>query len=294
MAGRYHMIVQARMESERLPGKILKKFAGQPMLLMQLDRLARCQDVDNLVIATTNTSENIEMAAKLTQHGYTTFIALGRAEDDVLGRYWDCFKWIEREEGMSTDDDYIVRVTGDCPLIDPEVIDDVILLNEEYDLDYVALSQHWPDGLDVEIISAIALRKMYDVANDGYEKEHVTPLAYIRGKELGIKGYSWPCPYDLSGHNWSVDDIDDYHFLSQVVELTIRKYGHNFGWRDVYGVLRLNQTWLENATRKPRNSSFMKQVGIDSTWEDLRYRKSDDDVPNLPESAGSTSFGREV
>jgi spore coat polysaccharide biosynthesis protein SpsF (cytidylyltransferase family) len=246
----------------------MKLMNGQPMILWQLDRLSRCQNIDNIVVATADSSANHDFAYRLREHGYATFIADDIEPNDVLGRYVSCLDHIKEFSG-DTGEHYVVRVTGDCPVIDPEIIDDAILFMEDKMVDYVALMNHWPDGLDVEVISEDALKVANENASKDFEREHVTPYIYMSSD---LRQDLWPCPLDLRGHNWSVDDCLDFDFISQVMELTTRKCGYNYTWRDIYGIIRMNKTWLDTATRKPRNESFMKQVGIEAPWAELRYK----------------------
>lgn len=271
----YHMIVQARRESVRLEDKVLKEMNGQAMILWQLDRLSECRNIDNLVIATTNSKKNQLLQSKLKNHGYSAFACPVSLSEDVLKRYTECFHWIIAQLGLlkTVEEHCIVRVTGDCPIIDPQVIDDIILYFEEGNLDYCALSQHWPDGLDVEVFKAQLLIDTNYQAKDQYEREHVTPYIWMNAQEIGWRLDTYPCPFDLSDHNWSVDDDDDFWFIEQCQEITMRRYGIHYGWRDFYNTLRLNLSWIRAATRKPRNEAFMKQIGVDGEWSDFRYEK---------------------
>jgi spore coat polysaccharide biosynthesis protein SpsF (cytidylyltransferase family) len=269
------------MESDRLPGKVWKKMNGQPMLLWQLARLSICDNVDNLIVATANSSENTQLYTDLVKHGYSTFIGMSPM-DDVLSRYLACWHWMRQEIGLgSNEGQCIVRITGDCPFVDPKVVDDLVLFFEDNNLDYAALAEEWPDGLDAEIFTVDALVEAHNGAKEGYEREHVTPWMYMR-ENNGLRCADMPCPFDFSGHSWSVDTGFDFYWAEKIQRIAMKEAGFDFGYLDVWQVLLRNKTWLDSAI-KPRNESFMKQVGIDGAWEDLRYEKGKtvDDLPDL-------------
>lgn len=255
------IIVQARMESSRFPRKIIEPIMRQPMILHQLDRLRRVEAPHRLIVATTNTMENKDIFGHiLTRHGYE-WMAPDVPEDDVLARY--------ARIAQCTDAGVIVRITGDCPLIDPRVVDAAIArYMAKSETKYVALAKQWPDGLDVEIIDNSLLYATNDNAKLASDREHVTPWIW-RG--CYIQHDLVPCPFDLSDHCWSVDTRDDFNKIREIIVAMYQQKGPYFGWRDVFGFLaqyRLHK-W---ATSRNRNESYMQQIGGHAEgWNDLRY-----------------------
>jgi spore coat polysaccharide biosynthesis protein SpsF (cytidylyltransferase family) len=163
-------IVQARMSSTRLPGKVLEEIRGQPALALLLERLSRAAQVDELVVATSTDSSDdaVERLVSELRHS----VVRGPLED-VLARY--------RIAAESTECDGVVRITADCPLIDPAVVDRVVARWRHGDEAYVANvfdPRTFPVGQDVEAFSSQALREADAAAKDAYDREHVTP--YIR------------------------------------------------------------------------------------------------------------------
>ncbi|NMA84916.1 MAG: NTP transferase domain-containing protein, partial [Epulopiscium sp.] len=165
-------IVQARMGSERLPGKVLKPILDKPMIMHVLDRLKKSRYIDEIVLATSQQDEEKSLVEAVQKNGYQVF----RGEENyVLKRYIDTY----RKYGG----DVIVRITGDCPLIDPQIVDHVISYYLTYDYDYVRLDvpETFIRGFDVEVFSSKALEKAYeevDKMNNESYKEHVTLYMY--------------------------------------------------------------------------------------------------------------------
>jgi len=192
--GKILCIIQARMGSERLPGKVMKEFGGKPMIEHSLRRGAGSDRVDQVVLATSDKESENVMVDYLTKKGFPVFRG---DENNVLKRYVDCE---EMYRG-----DIIIRVTGDCPFIDPDIIDNVITYFLINDYDYVRLDV--PDtfvrGFDVEIFTKNAMLRVYDITKniegDSPYKEHVTyymykhpeefKIGYVKGSELYTKNY---------------------------------------------------------------------------------------------------------
>jgi spore coat polysaccharide biosynthesis protein SpsF len=199
-------IVQARMSSSRLPGKVLKPIMGRPMLGRHLDRLRRCKMIDRLMVATSVEKTDDEVAAFCANEG----IACYRGPlHDVLARY----------EGAARENDpvdHVVRLTGDCPLADPEVIDAVIKthLSGNYDYSANTIVPRYPNGLDTEIMTRAALRLMAAEASSAYEREHVTPFLYTRPTRFKLG--SLENKINQSHMRWTVDTADDFCMVEAV------------------------------------------------------------------------------
>ena len=199
-------ILQARMSSSRLPGKVLKPLLGQPMILRQIERLRRCRELERIVVATSQDPSDDILAETLARAGLET---VRGPLDDVLGRFVLAADQLQLEGE-------IVRLTADCPLADPGVIDACIALRREGGFDYASngLVRTYPRGLDVEVFTASALRRAGAEAISPYDREHVTPWLYREETALRL-GKLVGSP-DLSEFRWTVDLPADFDFVSQV------------------------------------------------------------------------------
>src|SRR4051794_16891556 len=202
------VIVQARMTSQRLPGKVLMDVAGRPMLEQELRRLARCERADELVLAgTTNPNDDalVELARRL---GIRWFRG---SEHDVLGRYAGA----AREAGA----DLVVRVTSDCPLIDPVEVDAVIdaLEARRTWCDYASnrLEPHLPRGLDTEALWRDALDRTDRLAVSAPAREHVTWFCYAERPDL-FALHSVLRPFDAADLRWTVDTPEDLELIRRL------------------------------------------------------------------------------
>ncbi len=210
MAGMTLAILQARMSSTRLPGKVLADVVGAPMILRQIERLRRSRRLEGIVVATSDDPSDDGLAEMLPLHD----VAVHRGSlDDVLARYAGALEVFPAP--------VVVRLTGDCPLADPEVIDAVIdavidLLMDE-DLDYAANTpahRTYPKGLDVEVMRSACLLRAARAAKDPYEREHVTPYL-IRHPELFAQDFISQ-DVDEGEVRWTVDRPDDLEFVRAV------------------------------------------------------------------------------
>ena len=203
------IIVQARMGSTRLPGKVMKEVAGRPMLAQQIKRLRRCTAVDDLMIATTDLPADdiiMELARKL---GVSCFRG---SEQDVLGRYVGAARQARAE--------VVVRVTADCPLIDPEVSDRVIqeLTEHAGECDYASnvLRRTYPQGLDVEVMFWDTLLRLDRLSRSPTEREHVTVLPRARPDLFFCR--SIEDDQDNADLRWTVDTEVDLQVIRTLFE----------------------------------------------------------------------------
>lgn len=213
------LVVQARMGSTRLPGKVLADLAGRPMLQFMLDRLTELP-VDALVVATSTLDRDRPVAEVAAKAGFTV---VRGSEQDVLGRF------LAALDQHPCDD--IIRLTADCPLIDPELVMATLKLHRERGADYTSnvLPRTFPQGLDVEVARACAIRRASDEAMLPLEREHVTPYLYRNPQIFRLANLS---SGDLLGdERWTVDTPEDLAFVRSVVD----RFGgdHRFGWRAV-------------------------------------------------------------
>lgn len=199
-------IIQARLGSTRLPQKVLADIAGAPMLLHAVRRAQQAKELDQVLVATTVNPQD-DTVAQFCQSNNINFYR--GSEEDVLDRYYQAARAFQA--------DTVVRLTGDCPLLDPDVIDKIVKLFKSNTFDYVSntIRYTYPDGLDTEVFSFAALEKAWQNARKPSEREHVTPYLHFSGK---FTIYNVENDTDLSGQDlrWTVDDPADLEFVRQV------------------------------------------------------------------------------
>jgi len=223
------------MTSTRLPGKVLKEVLGKPLLEYQIERLKRSSHIHDIVVATTtNETDNpiVELTKKLCVKVYRG------SENDVLSRYY--------EAAVKYRADIIVRLTSDCPVIDPVVVDDVIkyYLDNLGHYDYVsnAFLRTYPRGMDTEVFSFQVLKESYEEAEEQFEREHVTPFIYQRPKryEIGIVQYIT----DMSFYRWTVDTPEDFNLVQRMLEELYPKNKY-FTLEDMFILLENHPEWRD-------------------------------------------------
>ncbi len=219
-------ISQARMGSTRLPGKVLEEVRGEPLLAYHLRRLARAKLVDKLVLATSDLPQDDPIAALGAQLGVDCY--RGSAED-VLSRFAVA---VDAE-----DPDYVLRVTGDCPLIDPTLIDELCrtMLAADRAVDLMTVTPpRFPRGLDAELMSRSAFEAAHRLAERRYEREHVTAHIHRRPDRFHIRHL--PSDADYSEERWVVDYPEDFELVKEML-LTFDAGNLSFGWRDCLDLL---------------------------------------------------------
>jgi spore coat polysaccharide biosynthesis protein SpsF len=236
-------ITQARIGSTRLPAKILKEVNGSSLLEIHLARILRSTFITKLKVATTTesgTQKIIDIAEKLGVETYQGSV------DDVLDRFYQTAK--------PETPDYVVRLTSDCPLIDPDVIDLVIKRCIESGCDYASnvLSPTFPDGMDVEVFKFSALEKAHQEAQLTSDKEHVTPYIWrnstFKGGSL-FQSINVESPIDYSEYRITVDTIDDFYLVENIinhlgVEKTFQEYVKYIETH--HSVKQINQQYARN------------------------------------------------
>lgn len=217
-------IVQARMGSTRLPNKVMKPMGGLPMIELLLARLAKSKQIDQIVLATSTDERNTPLVEHVQKLGYT---CVRGSETDVLDRYLVAARQAQA--------DVVVRITGDCPLVDPALVDQVIAQFKAQGVDYLSNTApaSYPDGLDTEVFTLQALERAGSESQDPFDHEHVTP--YLRKPGLYKTG-AMQHSEDLSGLRWTVDEPPDFEVVTQV-------FAHfapniHFSWTDVLGLQR--------------------------------------------------------
>lgn len=216
-------IVQARVGSTRLPGKVLRPLLGRPMLARVIERLRMSEVLHRVVVATTHLPHDDEVARVAQEEGAGVFRG---DETDVLGRYVGAAR--------AFDADVIVRVTADCPLIDAGVIDQVVSrhLTRSDQLDYVSntIERTYPRGLDVEVLPRRVLEHLDRVSDSPPEREHVTLHLLHHQDRFRIDQVRHPI--DHSTHYWTVDTEEDFQLVAHVYE-ALYPTRPRFMWTDV-------------------------------------------------------------
>lgn len=237
-------ILQARMTSTRLPGKVLAPLAGEPMILRQLERIARAATLDEIIVATSTDASDDELVAIVEAAGHRV---VRGSLDDVLARFVAAMD--------ATHPNVVVRLTADCPLASPLVIDKVVNAFHASGADYVSntMTPTYPDGLDVEVVKASVLREVAAEATDPHEREHVTLGVYRREDRYRIANVA--NDVDLSSMRWTVDTPDDYAFASAVYDVLYARKP-DFDLDDVLALLAEHPELNRTDADAPRNAAL--------------------------------------
>jgi len=229
------IIVQARMTSTRLPGKVLLKILDKSLVEYQIERLRRVRLADKLVVATTVNDSDLPIVQECSRLGIDYFRG---SEDDLLSRYYLAACQYEAAD--------VVRITSDCPLIDPEVINKVIGFYQDnrphYDYVSNVLTRTYPRGMDTEVFSFKILEEACMAANSPAEREHVTPFIYQNPQRFSLANVA--NDIDLSQHRWTVDTVEDFQLIKNIVE-EVYPVNPLFSMNDVIRVLDQHPGWSE-------------------------------------------------
>ncbi len=220
------IIIQARMGSGRLPGKIAKEILGKPMLEYVIERALRADAIRCVVVATSTAAEDNITADVSKKSGAIVYRG---SLDDVLKRFY--------KAAVDNGSEHIVRIAGDCPLIDPAIIDKVVgeYFNRSADYCSNTLKRSFPDGQDVEVFNFDCLSKAREEALLASEREHVTP--YITKNPNLFRLESVENEHDLGSKKWSVDELEDFEFVKAVIEVLYPEKP-DFSMEDVLELLR--------------------------------------------------------
>lgn len=223
-------IIQARMLSSRLPGKITLPLEGRPLLQYQIERLRQSKRLTDLCVATVDTRD-CDPIAKLCEKIGTTVVR--GDEQDVLSRF------IKAADVMKPD--YIVRVTSDCPLIDPMLIDKIIdeYLNGEWDFCAPDIPNTLPRGVDFEIFSADLLYQTDREATAAFQREHVAPFIYQQPERFKCH---WPKGGRGEAYRFCVDTPEDYYLVVKLAAAL--RDDETYSWEDVVVVLDAHPDWV--------------------------------------------------
>lgn len=225
------ILVQARMGSSRLPGKVLKEVTGRPLLGFLLERLARVKRAKKIVVATTDLPGDLPIVDYCRKESTSVYCG---SETDVLARFY----YAAKEHGA----DVVVRVTGDCPLIDPAIIDLAITKFHNQKCDYLSntIQRSYPRGMDVEVFSFLSLEKAFEDSSSSWDREHVTPYIYNHPKIFDLHHLN--AKNDSSRYRLTVDTADDLTLVTQLIE---NIYSHNprFNLSDLLQLLGRHPEW---------------------------------------------------
>jgi len=240
-------IIQARMGSTRLPGKVLKPIIDRPMIELLLARLSKSREINEIVVATSTDEINCELQLFVESLGYK---CTRGSEKDVLGRFFDSAKQFNA--------DIVVRITADCPLIDSELVDQCIRNFKKSKVDYYSNldPRTYPDGLDVEVMSFDSIKKAHNEAFLDFDREHVTP--YIRNSKLFLKD-SLIHSNDFSQYRWTVDELEDFVVVSNIFNYFAPDIF--FSWKNVLELNRLEPQLFEENRQIKNNEGAMMGLG---------------------------------
>jgi spore coat polysaccharide biosynthesis protein SpsF len=247
-------IVQARMASTRLPGKVLADIEGEPMLVRVVERAGRATSVDELVVATSTDAEDKEITFLCGERGYASFRG---SPLDVLDRIYQASRAHKAE--------VIVRLTGDCPLIEPELIDQTVsvLLEADPPLDFAANrlpdDKTFPVGTDTEVCSFSALERAWAEAEEPHQREHVMPYLYEEPRRFST--FLVRFDKDYSHHRWTVDTAEDLEFVREIYRYFDGE--DSFSWRDVLGLVESEPRLAQINAHLPHKG----QYDVDHRWD---------------------------
>lgn len=247
---RFCAVVQARVSSSRFPGKVLAPLRDRPLAVYILDRLARSQRLASVILATSTAPEDAPLAEAVFAAGFKVYRG---SLEDVLARFSEAARVVEA--------DAVVRITGDCPLIDVDVIDAMLARFEQGDLDYLSnvSPPTFPDGLDVEIVTTAALDVALREARPGHQREHVTPFFRDHPQRFRLGNHVNPVA-DESGHRWTVDVPADLALVAAMVEASGAEYP---SLAELRGVLSRHPDLAARSTVANRNEGAVKSYLAD-------------------------------
>jgi len=234
-------IIQARMGSSRLPGKVLKDLGGETVLARVVRRLQRSRQIARIIVATTTAPGDEVIVAECDRLQALCFRG---AEQDVLDRYY--------QAARANAADAVVRVTSDCPLIDPELVDETVEVFRDKHADYASnvFPRTYPRGLDAEVFSFDALDRAWREAREAHQREHVTPYLYEHPQIFKLASLSGAADY--SRYRWTLDTREDLELLRAIYS---RFDGRDdFSWKEVLRLMEREPELAELNSQVPQKS----------------------------------------
>lgn len=241
-------IIQARMGSTRLPGKVFKPLAEKPLLWHVVNRLRPSTHLQKIIVATTTSPQNAEIARWCQQSEIDFFRG---SEDNVLNRFY--------EAATAFNLDTVVRITADDPFKDYQVMDAVIDLFQKENLDFAYNNKPptFPEGLDIEVFTYKALAKAEKMSTDPFEREHMTQYFFRNSSQFKQKNYS--NNKDLSHLRWTIDNIDDYN-MAGLIYSALGKNNHHFLTGEILAFLEEHPNVAEMNLNVTRSHMYSKNT----------------------------------
>jgi len=251
-------IIQARIGSKRLPAKVLLKIKGKTILEHIVGRVSKSKLIGEIIVATTMLKEDLKIVNLCSKIGIRVYCG---SENDVLDRYFQTARLVSAK--------HIVRITADCPLMDPKIIDEVIKLHLSNKADYTSntIKETFPDGEDVEVFTFETLCKAWEKAKLCSEREHVTP--YIRNNPVLFTLMGLENKKDFSDKRWTLDEKADYKFI-KLIYLNLYKKNKLFGMGEVLKLLNAHPEYEIINNKIKRNEGYVKSLKKDKIWENHR------------------------
>mgnify|MGYP003951282613 FL=1 len=239
------VIIEARTGSSRLPNKVVAEIEGKPMIFYVIDRIKQIKSVEQIILATTQEENDRILTEIAKQNSIGSFVG---DSIDVLDRDYQC--------ALQNNADPIIRITGDCPLIDPDIVEEMLEFYLKNNYDYVSnrINPKYPDGLDVEIYSFNTLQMAAQNAKWSSERELVT--TYITKNPKNFKIFSYENQEDLSEYRWTVDEQKDLEFIRKIY--SIMKPKTNFSMKEIIEILSKNSELLKINAGIMRNEGHLK------------------------------------
>jgi spore coat polysaccharide biosynthesis protein SpsF len=227
------VIIQARVGSTRLPNKVLKDLCGKPVLWHVVNRLKQSKLISEIVIATTILPEDDAIQQFCEENNIKYYRG---SSENVLSRYYEAAKQFNAET--------VIRITSDCPVIDPALLDEMISDYLSSKTGYLSnsLLRTYPRGLDAEIFSFNVLEKTYKEAEKNYELEHVTPYIYKHPELFSLRNFA--TDVDFSFYRWTLDTEEDYTLIKEIYE-NLYTEGKIFLWKDILKLFELKPELIE-------------------------------------------------
>lgn len=243
-------VTQARYGSTRLPAKVLKEVGNETLLDVHLNRLSKAKNISKLIVATTVEPQSYVIEGIAHAHGLDCYKG---SIDNVLERFYEAV--------VSENPDYIVRITSDCPLIDPKVVDKVIekCVNNNYDYCSNTLFPTFPDGVDVEVFKFSSLKRAYEEATLKSDKEHVTPYIWRNSTAKGgslFRSYNYTNPVDFSSYRITVDTQEDFDVIKELIEAL----GTEQDWKTYISYLDSHPDIKDKNSNHTRNEGYTKSL----------------------------------
>lgn len=249
------VIIQARMGSSRLPGKVMLNLCGKPVLEHIVERINYSKYVDKIIVATSEKIENDKIRDFCVDNRVSCFSG---NEEDVLDRFYKAAKHNDIQHN-----DIVIRITADCPLIDPEVIDKTVEYFKNQNADYAAniINPTYPDGLDCEVMKFTTLEQAWLNASLKSEREHVT--LYIRNHPELFKLTSVENNKDISSLRWTLDEEKDFELITLIYD-KLYKEDKIFYMNDILDLISNNPRIANINSDIKRNEGLLKSLANDN------------------------------